>query len=36
VFAMKLVCVEALGRRVSSVGFGCASLGGRIGLCKGA
>ena len=32
---MKLVCVEALGRRVSSVGFGCASLGGRIGLRKG-
>jgi aryl-alcohol dehydrogenase-like predicted oxidoreductase len=31
---MKLVCVEALGRRVSSVGFGCASLGGRIGLRK--
>jgi aryl-alcohol dehydrogenase-like predicted oxidoreductase len=34
-FAMKLVSVEALGRRVSSVGFGCASLGGRIGLRKG-
>src|SRR6202022_5121096 len=32
---MKLVCVEALGRRVSSVGCGCASLGGRIGLRKG-
>jgi aryl-alcohol dehydrogenase-like predicted oxidoreductase len=32
---MKLVCVEALGRRVSSVGFGCASLGGRIGVRKG-
>ena len=32
---MKLVCVEALGRRVSSVGFGCASLGGHIGLRKG-
>src|ERR1700730_13243040 len=32
---MKLVCVEALGRRVSSVGFGCASLGSRIGARKG-
>jgi len=32
---MKMVFVEALDRRVSSVGFGCASLGGRIGLRKG-
>lgn len=31
---MKLVGVEALGRRVSRVGFGCASLGGRIGRRK--
>ena len=33
--AMKLVCIEALGRSVSSIGFGCASLGGRIGVQKG-
>ena len=33
--AMKLVCIEALGRSVSSIGFGCASLGGRIGIRKG-
>jgi aryl-alcohol dehydrogenase-like predicted oxidoreductase len=32
---MKQVCVEALGRRVSSVGLGCASLGSRIGVRKG-
>jgi aryl-alcohol dehydrogenase-like predicted oxidoreductase len=32
---MKLVCIEALGRSVSSIGFGCASLGGRIGVRKG-
>jgi aryl-alcohol dehydrogenase-like predicted oxidoreductase len=32
---MKLVCVEALGRRVSIVGLGCASLGSRIGVRKG-
>jgi aryl-alcohol dehydrogenase-like predicted oxidoreductase len=33
--AMKLVNVEALGSKVSSVGFGCASLGSRIGTRKG-
>jgi aryl-alcohol dehydrogenase-like predicted oxidoreductase len=32
---MKLVCVESLGRRVSSIGFGCASLGSRIGVREG-
>jgi aryl-alcohol dehydrogenase-like predicted oxidoreductase len=32
---MKLVSVEALGRSVSSIGCGCASLGGRIGVRKG-
>jgi aryl-alcohol dehydrogenase-like predicted oxidoreductase len=32
---MKQVFVEALGSRVSSVGFGCASLGSRIGVRKG-
>jgi aryl-alcohol dehydrogenase-like predicted oxidoreductase len=32
---MRQVCVEALGRRVSSVGLGCASLGSRIGVRKG-
>ena len=32
---MKLVGIEALGRSVSSIGFGCASLGGRIGVQKG-
>ncbi|MDB5619671.1 aldo/keto reductase [Tardiphaga sp.] len=32
---MKLVFVEAIGRKVSSVGFGCASLGSRIGVRKG-
>ncbi|OAF10691.1 oxidoreductase [Bradyrhizobium centrolobii] len=32
---MKQVCVEALGTSVSSIGFGCASLGGRIGARKG-
>jgi aryl-alcohol dehydrogenase-like predicted oxidoreductase len=32
---MKLVGVEALGSRVSSVGLGCASLGSRLGVRKG-
>jgi aryl-alcohol dehydrogenase-like predicted oxidoreductase len=32
---MKLVDVEALGSRVSSVGLGCASLGSRLGVRKG-
>src|ERR1700754_294486 len=32
---MKLVSVEALGSKVSSIGFGCASLGSRIGVRKG-
>jgi aryl-alcohol dehydrogenase-like predicted oxidoreductase len=32
---MKLVFAEALGREVSSVGFGCASLGSRVGTRKG-
>lgn len=32
---MKLVFVEAIGSKVSSVGFGCASLGSRIGIRKG-
>jgi len=32
---MKQVYVDALGGKVSSVGFGCASLGGRIGVREG-
>lgn len=32
---MKLVFVEALDSRVSSIGFGSASLGSRIGVRKG-
>ncbi|MCP3369501.1 aldo/keto reductase [Bradyrhizobium cajani] len=32
---MKTVCVEALGACVSSIGFGCASLGGRVGARAG-
>ncbi|MGY4625583.1 aldo/keto reductase [Bradyrhizobium sp. USDA 4486] len=32
---MKTVDVEALGARVSSIGFGCASLGGRVGTRVG-
>jgi aryl-alcohol dehydrogenase-like predicted oxidoreductase len=32
---MKLVFVEAIGSKVSSIGFGCASLGSRIGTRKG-
>lgn len=32
---MKLVFVEAIGRNVSSIGFGCASLGSRIGARQG-
>ncbi|WP_342731455.1 aldo/keto reductase [Bradyrhizobium sp. B117] len=32
---MKTVFVEALGARVSSIGFGCASLGGRVGARAG-
>lgn len=32
---MKTVCVEPLGARVSRIGFGCASLGGRIGARVG-
>ncbi|MCP3398643.1 aldo/keto reductase [Bradyrhizobium sp. CCGB20] len=32
---MKMVCVDALGASVSGIGFGCASLGGRIGARRG-
>lgn len=34
-FALKTVCVDALGESVSSIGFGCASLGGRVGARRG-
>ncbi|MBR0816772.1 aldo/keto reductase [Bradyrhizobium liaoningense] len=32
---MKMVWVDALGANVSSIGFGCASLGGRVGARRG-
>jgi aryl-alcohol dehydrogenase-like predicted oxidoreductase len=34
-FSMKLILVEAIGEQVSAVGFGCASLGSRIGPREG-